>query len=177
MLTIIFKWQQGDVIFEEEGQFGVRGDIRSRCSPLCSLHLQYSSRRSKGAFNIQHVVWSNQPTVPFSDLDDDYTWGNQDDLTCVREEDGRHRFYDADSMADLIDFVIDNSYVTHRGLVYHQVVGMAMGVHNAPQMANLLCGFYELSYLVRSTARFLRFGGNCPLQRAQLNLLFNASPY
>jgi hypothetical protein len=43
---------------------------------------------------------------------------------------------DADTLCEMLDYLIDNSYVAHTGIVYKQVIGMAMGVHNAPQMAN-----------------------------------------
>ena len=58
----------------------------------------------------------------------------------------------AETLSDMIDYLIDHSYVEHTGIIYRQVIGMAMGVHNAPQMANLYCASYELQYvLIRST--------------------------
>lgn len=55
----------------------------------------------------------------------------------------------AEHLSDVVDYLIDNSYVTHTGTIYQQVIGMATGVQNAPQMANLYCAAYELQYLVR----------------------------
>jgi hypothetical protein len=53
------------------------------------------------------------------------------------------------TLSEMVDYLIDNSYVAHTDTVYKQVIGMAMGVHNAPQMANLYCAHYELQYVLR----------------------------
>jgi hypothetical protein len=58
-------------------------------------------------------------------------------------------------IATLYYTLIDNSYVAHTGIVYKQVIGMAMGVHNAPQMANLCCAHYELQYVLRRSVHYL----------------------
>jgi hypothetical protein len=39
---------------------------------------------------------------------------------------------DVEKLCDMIEYLIDNSYVAHNGIVCKQVIGMAMGVHNAP---------------------------------------------
>jgi hypothetical protein len=82
----------------------------------------------------------------------------------------------------MVDYLIDNSYVAHTGIVYKQVIGMAMGVHNAPQMANLYCAHYELQYVLRRAVHYLttlKLYGSVPatpkdkLLRAELVSLFN----
>jgi hypothetical protein len=55
---------------------------------------------------------------------------------------------DVDKLCDMVDYLIDSSYVAHNGTVYKQVIGMAMGVHNAPQIANLYCAYYKLHYII-----------------------------
>jgi hypothetical protein len=55
----------------------------------------------------------------------------------------------------MVDYLMDNSYVAHTGTVYKKVIGMAMGVHNAPQMANLYCAHYELQYVLRRLVHYL----------------------
>jgi hypothetical protein len=62
---------------------------------------------------------------------------------------------DADTLCEMVDYLLDNSYVAHTGIVYKQVIGMAMGVHNAPQMANLYCAHYELRYVLRRSVHYL----------------------
>jgi hypothetical protein len=61
----------------------------------------------------------------------------------------------AETLSDMIDYLIDHSYVEHTGIIYRQVIGMAMGVHNAPQMGNLYCASYELQYVLRRSMHYL----------------------
>eukprot|EP00953_Heterococcus_sp_UTEX-ZZ885_P002695 1971-Heterococcus_DN1.PRE.1 len=55
----------------------------------------------------------------------------------------------------MVDYLIDHNYIAHTEKIYKQVIGMAMGVHNAPQMANLYCAHYELQYVLRRSIGYL----------------------
>ena len=73
--------------------------------------------------------------------------------------------------------VLQNAFVTHKGSVYKQVKGMPMGVNCAPQLANLYCGYYELCYMVRTTAQYLTSQQRTHTERAYLNAMFNGSRF
>jgi hypothetical protein len=42
---------------------------------------------------------------------------------------------DAESLSDMVDSLLDHSYIAHTGPIYRKGVSMATRVHNAPQMA------------------------------------------
>ena len=60
--------------------------------------------------------------------------------------------FDKERVHKLIDFVVDNSYFRLGNKVYHQCIGIPMGIDPAPQMANLYLYFYESSYMEKLTA-------------------------
>jgi hemerythrin-like domain-containing protein len=62
---------------------------------------------------------------------------------------------DTDSLSEMVDYLIDHNYIAHTDTIYKQAIGMAMGVHNAPQMANLYCAHYELQYVLRRSIDYL----------------------
>jgi hypothetical protein len=62
---------------------------------------------------------------------------------------------DADTLSDMVDYLIDHSYVAHTGIIYRPVIGIAMGVHNAPQMADLYCAHYKLQHVLRRSVQYL----------------------
>ena len=80
-------------------------------------------------------------------------------------------------MSDVVDFIVDHSYVAQGGMVHQQVVGMAMGVNNAPQMANLLCAYYELNFLARNLAAYLRAAVRSAQHLALFHALCNGSRF
>ena len=46
-----------------------------------------------------------------------------------------------------INFIIDNSYITYKGKIYRQIIGIPMGTNCAPYLANLFLHEYEISYI------------------------------
>ena len=50
-------------------------------------------------------------------------------------------------LIDSINFIIDNSYITYRGEVFRQCIGIPMGTNCAPDLANLFLHFYEKEYI------------------------------
>ena len=60
--------------------------------------------------------------------------------------------FDKERVHKLIDFVVDNSYFRLGNKVYHQCIGIPMGIDPAPQMANLYLYSYESSYMAKLTA-------------------------
>jgi hypothetical protein len=79
----------------------------------------------------------------------------------------------------MLSLILNSAYVQHKGTVNRQVKGMPMGVNCAPQIANLYCGYYELSYMVRSSLRFLQQpeGHRSRIDRAFLTAMFNGSRF
>ena len=59
--------------------------------------------------------------------------------------------FDKDRVHRLIDFVVDNSYFRLGNQVYHQCIGIPMGIDPAPQMANLYLYYYEYIYMEKLT--------------------------
>ena len=54
---------------------------------------------------------------------------------------------DSDELCNLINVVIDNSYIVYHGIVYRQVIGIPMGTNCAPFLANIFLHVYEYEYL------------------------------
>ena len=46
-----------------------------------------------------------------------------------------------------ITYLIDNSFVCYKGLVYRQVIGIPMGTNSAPHMANIYLAVYECQFI------------------------------
>ena len=59
--------------------------------------------------------------------------------------------FDKERVHKLIDFVVDNSYFRLGNKVYHQCIGIPMGIDPAPQMANLYLYYYEYIYMEKLT--------------------------
>ena len=50
-------------------------------------------------------------------------------------------------LTEAIDYIIDNSYVIFKGKVFRQVIGVLMGTHCAPYLANIFLYGYEKSFI------------------------------
>ena len=87
------------------------------------------------------------------------------------------KLFDANMVKEMISIVLDNAFVTHKGSVFRQAKGMPMGINCAPQLANLYCGHYELSYMVRATAQYLSSTPRLRVEKAYLNAMFNGSRF
>lgn len=152
----IFIFQSGASIFTADGDFGHRGGVRKPGDVKLTLLLTYAGR-SRGMQLVDSVTWSNL------DVDAAMPHGEQ--------------LFDAAMLKDMVSIVLDNAYVTHKGLVYRQVTGMPMGINCAPQFANLYCGYYELCYMVRTSMAYLTSQQRCRTFKAFLNAMFNGSRF
>ena len=57
--------------------------------------------------------------------------------------------FSCEDLINLINIVIDNSYVIFHGVVYRQVIGIPMGTNCAPFLANIFLHVYEYEYLLK----------------------------
>ena len=48
---------------------------------------------------------------------------------------------------ELLEFLIDNSYIKYKGKIYRQYIGIPMGIDPAPFMANLFLHYYENRFI------------------------------
>lgn len=65
--------------------------------------------------------------------------------------DKKNNDFPAVTVQDLIDwtnYIIDHCYITFRGKVYRQIVGIPMGTSSAPYMANIFLHMYEYAHIV-----------------------------
>ena len=90
------------------------------------LLLKYAPGLTKGMQLVDNIRWSN--------LDVDAAMQGDEQL------------FDAAKIIDMISYVLDNSYVNHKGAVYRQVTGMPMGVNCAPQQLPI-CTVGTMSYV------------------------------
>jgi hypothetical protein len=139
--TLVFEYMRGNEIITELNEFTDRRNFkRASGQQFKTIEIIYESNDSKGITAIASANWSEH--------DSGYPIKNGVRL-------------DADTLCEMVDYLIDNNYVAHTGTVYKQIIGiraknsysiehrlidyvMAMGVHNAPQMANLYCAHYKL---------------------------------
>jgi hypothetical protein len=155
-LHMVFRFQDGHTVLNEADNLGpfsriaTDGDARYR-----TLQVTFKSRY-KGKVKVNDVTWSPD------DVGDLWT----------HERDGLR--YDADGLADLVDFCIDNAYIAYRDTVYRQRTGLAMGLQCSPQIANIYCGLYELLFMTRCARRFQHYGRPAPIQPF-LHAMFNGS--
>jgi hypothetical protein len=80
----------------------------------------------------------------------------------------------------MLTFLLDNSYVTFRGKTYKQIQGIGMGLSSSTAVANLFCGFYELSFMIRKVKEMLAITNivERPIEQISfLNAIFNASRF
>ena len=61
----------------------------------------------------------------------------------------------ADAIIELLAFVVENSYVAFGGLVFKQIMGIAMGTNAGPFIATIFCYSFELQFLMRQLRRFV----------------------
>ena len=60
---------------------------------------------------------------------------------------GRDNMFTADSICEMIEFLIDNIFVQFGGLLFRQVIGIPMGTNCAPLLADLFLYSYENEFL------------------------------
>ena len=162
LTTMVFDYMSGKPILPSLHEYcGRRGFQRDSGQHLTTMEVHYSSDDSRGVTAVDSTNWSER------DVHDKVRNG-------VR--------LDADTLNDMVDFIIDNSYVSHAGITYRQTAGMVKGVNNAPQMANLYCAYYELEYMTRRAVHYLHTLKQhevnptiprSPVLRAEMTALFN----
>ena len=57
--------------------------------------------------------------------------------------------FSSEDVINLINMVIDNSYVTFHDVIYRQVIGIPMGTNCAPFLANIFLHVYEYEYMLK----------------------------
>ena len=57
--------------------------------------------------------------------------------------------YSKDMIRNMIELIVDGAFFSFGSQVYHQIVGIPMGIDPAPQMANLYLHFYEAQFMER----------------------------
>ena len=76
-------------------------------------------------------------------------------------------------LLERVRFLVENAYVFFGGEVYHQKIGLAMGLVPAGLFANVTCLFYELKYLKRVLGRGFRVDTDDPdWRRHRARMLF-----
>jgi hypothetical protein len=111
---------RGNDIFTELNEFKDRRSFkRVSGQQFKTIELMYEPNYSKGITAIASATWSEQ--------DAGYPIKNGARL-------------DAETLCDMVDYLIDNSFVAHTSIVYTQVISTAMGIHN---MCNDLCKLWR----------------------------------
>lgn len=64
--------------------------------------------------------------------------------------------YTCADVISLLDFLIDNSYVSYAGSIFHQVSGIPMGANFSPVLADLCLSYMEFKYLKNNPRSGLR---------------------
>ena len=75
-----------------------------------------------------------------------------------------HKTIDLTGLIARVAFLVDNSYVFFGGQMFHQQIGIAMGLIPAGLIANMVCFYYEAAYLRRCLRRYgdLKAAPNTP---------------
>ena len=63
--------------------------------------------------------------------------------------------FDHDLFFDSIKFLINNSFITFGGKIFHQKIGIPMGQNYSPLLADLFLFFCEYKYLSNLTDKYL----------------------
>ena len=83
--------------------------------------------------------------------------------------------YTADNICKMIEFLIDNIYVQFGGRLFHQMIGIPMGTHCAPLLADLFLYPYENEFL-DSIHIFTAHKANCSVHMSPWLELLLQSP-
>jgi hypothetical protein len=76
--------------------------------------------------------------------------GSSAGINCRKENDSAEEMILSDSaIVDMIDTLVESTFVRFGGLVYEQIVGIPMRTNCAGFLANLYCFTYELAFLER----------------------------
>ena len=55
--------------------------------------------------------------------------------------------FSPEEIVECVNFIIDNSFISFRGTLYRQVIGIPMGVNCGPHLANIFLNVYEKHYI------------------------------
>jgi hypothetical protein len=143
MYYMVFSCQSGQSqsghrvfqrVFHNNGAFGYRNGLKKQSGQnMLSIEMKYNDRPYKGVIHTAHTKWSSL------------------DVTAPIHNGVR---FDANKLAHLTKYIIEHTFVQHEGKVYKQTTGVAMGVHNSPQTANLYCAWYETIYMLTIAQQF-----------------------
>ena len=78
---------------------------------------------------------------------------NGDTTFFTNEETSAGKKYDKTLICQMIDFLIDNIYITTGDHLFRQCIGIPIGTNCAPRLANLFLYSYEVKFL-RSMKEF-----------------------
>ena len=67
----------------------------------------------------------------------------------VRETNPNEKIFSLEQVKELIEHLVDHTYVCFAGIIWHQNIGIPTGTNCAGYIANLYCFTYELDFLDR----------------------------
>ena len=70
-------------------------------------------------------------------------------IITVRETDPNEKIFSLEQVKQLIEHLIDHTYVCFAGIIWHQIIGMPMGTNCAGYIANLYCFTCKLDFVER----------------------------
>jgi hypothetical protein len=161
VINTLFTYMRGEAVFSDLEHMR-RGVHTHSKRVIHSIEVEFNKQASKGIQRVQTTKWSTHRAT---------------DPNPVAKT--AHIYVDAKTVADMLDFLLDNSFVSFRGTVYQQIQGLPMGTPCAPQLANLYCGAYELDFMLRKASSFLAVPRQVrdPKEFALLTSLFNWSRF
>lgn len=80
-------------------------------------------------------------------------WSCAQIRTLKKNEKASSKWFNAEKLANWLDYVVDNTYVTLGNHTFKQRVGLPMGTQCAPIVANLYLLTYELEFLRKTISR------------------------
>ena len=160
LISMYFEYQAGHAVLPEIGKHGPRLGIRRRSGAFDAIDITYS-RRNKGVSSVQQVEWVNSSN------------------TALHTKTLR---LTTDSIVSMLTYCIDKAFVSHDGQVYQQIIGIRMGLHASPQIAQLVCAHYELQFVKRLAISYIEqpeepFFGimDKDIRTAVINCFFNGA--
>jgi hypothetical protein len=70
-------------------------------------------------------------------------------ISTIREPSADEKTFSLELVKELLEHLVDHTYVCFAGIIWHQIVGVPMGTNAAGFIANLYCFTYELDFLER----------------------------
>jgi hypothetical protein len=73
-------------------------------------------------------------------------------ISTVRETRPDEKIFSFEQVKELVEHLVDHTYVRFTGIVWHQIIGIPTGTNSAGYIANLYCFTYPLDFLERKVA-------------------------